>query len=158
MPYLIDGHNLIPNVGLSLSSMDDEMDLVSLLQAFCRIERKQVEVYFDKAPPGQDGTRKFGSVTAHFVRQGTTADAAILKHLKRLGNAARNWTVVTSDRQVQAGAQGAHAQVFSSDEFARQMSESLRVGSTKSKADSSLTTEEVEEWLKMFRERGNKTG
>ena len=37
MPYLIDGHNLIPKVrGLSLQSMDDEMELVELLQEFCR--------------------------------------------------------------------------------------------------------------------------
>ena len=38
MPYLIDGHNLIPKVaGLSLKAVDDEMQLIELLQEFCRI-------------------------------------------------------------------------------------------------------------------------
>jgi hypothetical protein len=52
MPYLIDGHNLIPKLGLRLDSMEDEMELVSILQEFCRLEDRQVEVYFDGAPPG----------------------------------------------------------------------------------------------------------
>src|SRR4026207_107874 len=99
MPYLIDGHNLIPKLGLRLDSMDDEMELIPFLQEFCRRERKQVDVYFDGAPPAQAGTRKLGAVTAHFVRLGTTADDAIRTRLKTLGKSAKNWVVVSSDRQ-----------------------------------------------------------
>lgn len=40
MPYLIDGHNLIPKLGLRLDSMDDEMELVAILQEYARLERK----------------------------------------------------------------------------------------------------------------------
>jgi uncharacterized protein len=127
MPFLIDGHNLIPKLGLSLRSVDDEMELVARLQVFCRVERRQVEVYFDGAPAGQVGARKFGSVTAHFVRSGTTADAAIASRLKKMGRDARNWTVVTSDRRVQSEARNAGADVVSSDVFARQVIESMQV-------------------------------
>ncbi|HSQ39873.1 MAG TPA: hypothetical protein VLM78_06910, partial [Anaerolineales bacterium] len=81
MPYLIDGHNLIPKLGLRLDSMDDEMELTAILQEFCRLERKQVEVYFDGAPTPHAGTRKLGTVTAHFVPLGTTADDAIRRRL-----------------------------------------------------------------------------
>ena len=70
MPYLIDGHNLIPKLGLRLDSPDDEMELVAILQEFCRLERRQVEVYFDGAPTPHAGTRKLGTVTAHFVPSG----------------------------------------------------------------------------------------
>ena len=31
MPYLIDGHNLIPKMGLKLADLDDEMQLIELL-------------------------------------------------------------------------------------------------------------------------------
>src|SRR4030095_6718911 len=82
MPYLIDGHNLIPKLGLRLDSPDDEMELIAILQEFSRLERRQVEVFFDGAPAGQARTRKLGSVTAHFVRLGTTADDAIRNRLK----------------------------------------------------------------------------
>ena len=129
MPFLIDGHNLIPKLGLSLRSADDEMQLVALLQTFCRAERKSVEVYFDGAPAGQVGTRRLGLVTAHFVRLGSTADTSIRVRLKTLGRAARNWTVVTSDRQVQAEARAAGATIISSDEFARQVNASMRAPS-----------------------------
>ena len=174
MPTLIDGHNLIPKLGLSLRSMDDEMQLVARLQEFCRAERKKsLEVYFDGAPAGQVGTRKMGLVTAHFVRLGATADSAIRARLKTLGRAARNWTVVTSDRQVQADARGAGAAVVSSEAFAARVNASTRAlapgrqpakspqgakspkgerveGSAK---EAGMSEEEVEEWLRLFREK-----
>jgi uncharacterized protein len=105
MPYIIDGHNLIPKLpGLELSDIDDESRLIELLQEFCRRQRKRVEVYFDNAPPVERRAQSFGAVTARFVRQGTTADAAIRARLARLGRSARNWTVVSSDQEVQAAA------------------------------------------------------
>ena len=44
MPYIIDGHNLIPHVGLRLNALDDEMALVEMLREFCRVKKKRVEV------------------------------------------------------------------------------------------------------------------
>ncbi len=152
MPYLIDGHNLIPKLGLSLRSADDEMELVTRLQIFCRAERRQVEVYFDGAPAGQVGTRRLGLITAHFVRLGQTADAAIRARLKTLGRAARNWTVVTSDRAVQSDARAAGAQVISSDAFAEQVNELLSAPKSESATQMGITDDEVEEWIRLFRE------
>lgn len=152
MPFLIDGHNLIPQLGLSLRNVDDEMQLAARLQDFCRAERKQVEVYFDGAPAGQVGTRRLGLVTAHFVRLGSTADAAIRVRLKSLGRAARNWTVVTSDRAVQAEARAVGAVVISSEEFARQVNASTRAADKGSAPEAAMSKEEVEEWLRIFRE------
>lgn len=53
MPYLIDGHNLIPKLGLRLDSPDDELELTAILQEFSRLSRHAAEVYFDGAPTGQ---------------------------------------------------------------------------------------------------------
>jgi predicted RNA-binding protein with PIN domain len=115
MPYLIDGHNLIPKVGLKLSSFDDEYELLNLLQEFCRLRRVQVEVYFDGAPPGQAGKRKAGVVTAHFIREGSSADAAIETRLVKIKNSAKNWTVISSDRRIQRSARASGANVMSAD-------------------------------------------
>lgn len=152
MPYLIDGHNLIPKLGLRLDSPDDEMELISVLQEFCRWERRNAEVYFDGAPVGQAGTQKFGIVTAHFVRIGTTADAAIKIKLEKMGHAARNWLVVSSDHEVQASACTVHADVISSEKFADQLKKSSPP-KPKSNADSKLSSEEVDEWLRLFGRR-----
>ena len=155
MPYLIDGHNLIPKLGLRLDSMDDEDQLIPRLQEFCRLRRAQVEVYFDGALPGQVITRKAGAVTAHFVRKGSTADAAIEARLARLGKAARNWIVVSSDRRVQGAAGAVHAGVLSSEEFAREMSRTQALGSSRLKHEATLAPDEVEEWLDIFNRRRN---
>jgi predicted RNA-binding protein with PIN domain len=155
MPYLIDGHNLIPKIGLRLDSLDDEEQLIPRLQEFCRLRRAQVEVYFDGAPPGQVSTRKAGAVTAHFVRKGSSADSAIEARLVRLGKAARNWIVVSSDRRVQSAAGSVHAGVLSSEDFAREMSKAQALGSTLPKHDATLAPDEVEEWLDIFNKRRN---
>ncbi|HEX9387308.1 MAG TPA: NYN domain-containing protein [Anaerolineales bacterium] len=152
MPYLIDGHNLIPKLGLHLDAIDDEMELVAILQEFCRLERRQVEVFFDGAPASQAGTRKLGAVTAHFVRLGTTADDAIRNRLKKLGKSAKNWTVVSSDRQVQADARAAHAEVTSSDAFAGMLKQA-RNSAPKPNNDRKVSPQEVDEWLKIFERR-----
>jgi hypothetical protein len=153
MPYIIDGHNLIPKVpGLSLQEVDDEQHLLEMLQEFCRRQRKQVEVFFDNAPPGGVRARNLGSVTARFIRQGATADDAIRKRLVNLGRAARNWTVVSSDHAVQAEGRAAQAQVMPSEAFARLLVQSLDdaradQGET---ADAALNPEELDEWLRLF--------
>lgn len=155
MPYLIDGHNLIPKIGLRLDSMDDEMELAAILQEYCRLERKQVEVYFDGAPTPHAGTRKLGTVTAHFVPLGTTADEAIRRRLKKMGKSAKNWIVVTSDRQVQAEARAAKAEVISSDAFAKQL-KGARASAPKPADDRKLSQQEVDDWLNFFKEAKKK--
>jgi len=155
MPYLIDGHNLIPKLGLRLDSIDDEMELIAILQEFCRLERRQAEVYFDGAPSPHAGTWKLGAITAHFTPLTTTADDAIRNQLKKMGKAAKNWTVVSSDRQVQAEARAAHAEVVSSDSFASLLKQT-RNSASKSTDERKLSKQEVDDWLKLFEERRNK--
>jgi len=155
MPYLIDGHNLIPKLGLRLDSFDDEMELTAILQEFCRLERKQVDVYFDGAPTPHAGIKKLGAVTAHFVPLGTTADDAIRRRLKKMGKTAKNWIVVSSDRQVQAEGRAARANVISSDQFAKQLRHA-RNTAPKTSDDRKLSKQEMDDWLKLFDERKHK--
>ena len=158
MPYIVDGHNLIPKVGLRLDSLDDEMQLVAVLKEFCRLHRKKLEVYFDGAPAGQAGTQNLGTIRAHFIRAGTTADDAISRRLKKLGPAAKNWTVVSSDRQVQADARSARAEVLSSDEFARLLFQTPSEQASKPAAEKKISANEVDEWLEFFNSKGHRSG
>lgn len=152
MAYLIDGHNLVPHIpGLSLRLIDDEMRLVEWLQVFCQKKRRDVEVYFDQAPPGFLPTRKFGRVTAHFVRRGSTADAAIQARLFQLGKSARNFSVVSSDNQVQASARYARAAVVSSEDFARDLVKLSEEAPVSRQPDAALSTEELAYWEDLFK-------
>ena len=154
MPYLIDGHNLIPKIpGLDLKSLDDELQLIKKLQDFCQFKRKQVEVFFDNASPGQGATRKFGPVIAHFVHRSSTEDQAIQARLKALDRSARNWTVVSSDRAVQAAARSFHAKVLSSEEFTSQMTELPFASSREIAAEPTISEQEIQDWLQIFQQR-----
>jgi predicted RNA-binding protein with PIN domain len=153
MPYLIDGHNLIPKIpGLNLQALDDEEQLIQLLQEYCRRQRKQVEVFFDNAPPGGVRARNFGLVTARFVRQGTTADQAIRDRLTRLGRLARNWTVVSSDLTVQSWARAAQARSISSEAFARLIIKALDEQGVDQgeNSEAGVNKDELDDWLKLF--------
>jgi predicted RNA-binding protein with PIN domain len=153
MPLLIDGHNLIPKIpGLSLDALDDEQQLIEMLQEYCRLQRKQAEVFFDQASPGGARAHNFGLVTARFVRQGSTADQAIRQRLYRLGRSARNWTVVSSDQAIQAETRAAQARLLSSEEFAAMLVRVLRGDATKNEqpGNEEISPEELQDWLGLF--------
>ncbi len=150
MPYIVDGHNLIPRVGLQLNAEDDEMALVEMLREFCRVKKKRIEVYFDGAPPGENRTRKFGYVTAHFVRLGRTADDAIRARLRKMGKSAKNWTVVSSDREVLNSARAVQAKRISADEFAREVRDAKFAAFENPSEERNLSSQEVEQWLDIF--------
>lgn len=152
MPYLIDGHNLIPKMGLKLADLDDELQLIEILQKYCREQQTTAEVYFDGASPGQASQTKAGRVKAHFVRKGGTADEAIEMRLGKLGQNARNWSVVSSDRRVKASAREVHARVITSDEFARRVNESGNSPGSPEKTETTLSPQAVDEWMQVFKD------
>jgi len=155
MPYLIDGHNLIPYIpGLSLNDLDDEIALIKVLQGFASQHKTRVEVYFDQAPAARAGSQSFGSVKAHFVRQGTTADQAMIKRLSRIGKEAKNWTVVTSDREILVEAKSAHSRILKSAEFAAQLKSGISSGPDKGDAPA-VSDGEVDYWLEQFKGTGS---
>jgi predicted RNA-binding protein with PIN domain len=92
-------------------------------------------------------------VTAHFVQQGSSADAAIEIRLARLGKSVKNWTVVSSDGRVRQAARAIHAGILSSEEFAREMSRVQAMSASPSKHEATLPPEEVEEWLDIFKRK-----
>ena len=156
MNYLIDGHNLVPKIaGLSLSNPDDELRLIELLQIFCRVRRRQVEVFFDQAPPGSSGQKQSGTVMAHFVRQGRTADEAIAARLDQLGKSAPNWVVVSSDRQVRREARSHRAAILSSEQFAAELYAAVQdEHANPPGGETKLSDQELQEWLKLFGDKG----
>lgn len=152
MPFLVDGHNLIPHIpGLKLDDLDDERSLLEILVDFANRRRTQIEVYFDQAAPSRAGSQSMGRVKAHFVRQGIIADQAIIARLKRLGGSAKNWTVVSSDRVIQAEARSFHSKIMPSEEFSALLRERSEGGGDAEKAeDPQVSDGEVGFWLEQF--------
>ncbi len=149
MPYLIDGHNLIPRVrGLNLQQLDDEQELIARLDAYFQVQRKQAVVYFDRAQPGGSPDLQRAFLKVHFVRPPAIADTAILRHLRRLKGEARNWVVVSSDRNVRRGAQKAGARAMSSAAFAKLLEASS--ADQASPAASEKETDDITGWLEIF--------
>jgi len=153
MPYIIDGHNLIPHIpGLSLKDLDDEKSLIAVLQKFASRRRSTLEVYFDHAPAARTGTQTHGLVRAHFITQDSTADQAIKNHLSRLGKSAKNWTVVSSDREILAEARSSRCQILKSSDFAVMvLTDPSPSNSASDKNDQpDISPGEVDYWLDQF--------
>ena len=154
--YIIDGHNLIPHIhGLSLSDPEDESKLLELLNRFQRVRHASITVFFDRAPIGMQGVRRYGSVRAVFVPTGKTADTAIVEALARNKSAARSITLVSSDRQVQAAGRERRATVISSSQFSKNLDEALAELPSISNNDLAVSTREIDEWLKLFSKPGD---
>lgn len=147
MPFLIDGHNLIPHVrGLSLAQPDDELALLELLDGYFKDERKKAVVFFDKAAPGVEQNIQRGFVSAHFTRPPLNADKAIRNAIRELGRSAVNYTVVTSDLEVSDNARRLRAHVLSSAEFAQM----LASGGRRNKDVKREPADDMDYWMKVF--------
>jgi predicted RNA-binding protein with PIN domain len=147
MPFIIDGHNLIPHIhGLSLTQIDDEFALINILDSYFKTERKKAVVYFDKAAPLGEQNLHRGFLSVHFTRPPMDADNAILNAVRTLGRSASNYTIVSSDQKVKDNARKMGAQVLSSAEFAKKLK-----NNAKSKINVlSEPADDVEYWLKIF--------
>ena len=147
MPYLIDGHNLIPKIpGLRLDQLDDEQSLFALLDDYFKQIRKKAVVYFDRASHTSHADFHSAYLHAHFVRSPSSADDAILLQLKELGGNARNYTVVTSDHWIIDNANAVGASVISSDDFAHKLLTHLSKPQNKSENPEN----DVDFWLDIF--------
>ena len=156
---IVDGHNLIPKIrGLDLSMLDDEQRLIRILQEYSRLSRKKIEVYFDGAPPQQSGTRKFGTIVAHFITNQSTADAAIIQRIRNMGKKAGQVKVVSSDAHIQDQVRKCHALPIPSDEFAREIEQIFHSRPTGTKPDASkMSDDEIEKWLDLFKNNKGKS-
>lgn len=156
MPLLIDGHNLIGQIPeLSLADEDDEGKLVMLLRRYTTAKRgRHALVIFDRGVYGHPQRLDGYGITCRFARSPQDADAQIVKQLHALKRP-RDWTLVTSDRQVARVADERGVKVIRSQDFARQLLDHGRPDAPRpeEKADVRLSEAEIEEWLKIFRDR-----
>jgi len=151
MPFLIDGHNLIPHLaGLSLDDPEDERLLVERLRLFAVRSRRRITVYFDHRAPGGGRGLTSGTVTVHFVARPSTADDAIRRHLERLRGEARNWTVVSSDNEVRRSAGLAGARWLSAQAFAQLLAGGRQAETDDEKPEVPADPKEIARWESLF--------
>src|SRR6266508_2082343 len=158
MPLLVDGHNLIGQIpGIKLSDADDEGELVMLLRRYSTAKRgRQVVVVFDHGVYGHPQKLDGYGITCHFARSPQDADAQLIKRLRALKRP-RDWTLVTSDREVVRMAEECGVKVMSSQEFARQLLAGPARANTAltEKPDRQLSEAEIAEWMEIFRSRAD---
>ncbi|MCX6053579.1 MAG: NYN domain-containing protein [Chloroflexi bacterium] len=149
---IIDGHNLIPKIpGIHLEDLDDESKLIQVVREYCRLARKQAELFFDGSPNPRNSDRTGGLVHIHFVKKGLTADDAIIAFLQKSGNEARHFLVISSDHRIQGEARRSGAEVASSDSFAQEVRSILSSPrAAQEMKEKTLSEGEVDEWMDIF--------
>jgi len=151
MPYLIDGHNLIPRLGLRLSDPDDEAKLTLLLQRYFARTGRKGTVYFDRQAPGGATGTSSRHLAVRFIAPPRTADDAIRAHLSRLHREAHNWAVVSDDQAIRRAAERAGARWLSAAAFAAEIRSAHR-GSEGEKPEASLSPDDLAEFERLFRD------
>jgi len=110
--YVIDGSNLLGQMGESRQSDEVKRDLVRELSRFSHSVKKKIVCYFDGAA-APAFARSLGGVTVEFSG-GESADARILKRIRA---SREETTLVTSDQGLAAGARGRLVTLLSCAEF-----------------------------------------
>ena len=149
MPYLIDGHNLIPHLGLRLADPEDEAKLVIALQRYFARTGRQGTVYFDRRAAGGSPGSTTRHLVVHFVAAPRSADDAIRDHLQRLRGEARNWVVVSNDQAVRRAAAQSGARSMAAGDCAHEV-RGAAASSLSEKPEASPTADEVAEFERLF--------
>lgn len=156
MHYLIDGHNLIAHMDdIDLSDPDDEAQLIMRLRQWVAAGRKRrLTVYFDAGLPGGRSPHfSGGPVEVIFASSGQEADDLLRHRIRRVHNPPE-YTLVSSDRAVQAAAAKRKMPLLDSGAFAAALALEAQQRSqpaAEPEADElALSAEEVAEWLEMF--------
>ena len=160
MSILIDGHNLIGQMNdLSLADPDDEAKLVQRLRVYRNAFNQPITVIFDSGDnytPPHDLSG--GGVTVVFANGSNSADKHLITRIERCANP-RRLMVVSSDHEIQQSARSRGAQVITSQEFARKMTQTHapkhKQRTSRLKRDQTVSKREVEEWLKIFNNRSD---
>lgn len=154
---IIDGHNLIPKIpGMHLKDENDEVRLIEVVQEYCRLARRQAELFFDGAPEPRASSRKNGLVHVHYIKLGYSADDAIIQYVRNIKGDKDNWTVVSSDHRIQNAVTSMGFKVIGSDGFSRLISTTLSSETAvQQRREKPLSSSEVEEWLDLFDQKKN---
>ena len=117
MPFLIDGSNLLGAMRADRHSDDAKRGLVRLLASFARAKKTRVTCVFDGLEP-PSFARHLGSVSVAFSSP-RSADDVIADRAAQ----GRGWSVVTSDRGLDARVQLREVQIVVPATFIRQLEE-----------------------------------
>jgi predicted RNA-binding protein with PIN domain len=155
MPILIDGHNLIGRLGISLRDPNDEDELLQILIPYRARTGKPVTVVFDPGvATAMPRRRRRGGIDVGLAPLGGRADATIVQRVRRSRNP-QEWLVVTSDQALRAAVTQLGARVRSAEAFAAALvaSRTMVEGPSRAK-ERPPSPEEVEAWLALFEADG----
>jgi predicted RNA-binding protein with PIN domain len=158
MTFLIDGHNLISALpDIDLDDPNDEAKLVEKLRGYCARVRKRAIVVFDHGlPGGQSYDLSTGQITVIFAAAHHTNADRILRERIRNALDPGQYTLVSSDSEVQQAAHIRRMRVLTSAQFAGQIAEAMaRAAEDARSGDVHLSEAEVAEWMALF---GKDTG
>lgn len=155
--YLIDGHNLIGQLpDLSLTDPNDEAKLVQKLNGFAARHKKRITVIFDSGLPGGKSRLSTHQVEVVFATSRSSADDVMTARIRRARDPGQ-WVIVSNDHAVINAARARRMTVLTSAEFAPLLRPppKQKTGGHQDAgeaADVYVPPEEVEAWLKIFRD------
>lgn len=163
MHYIIDGHNLIGKMpDISLKDPNDEIKLTMRIKSWvAESKKRQVTLFFDGGIQGSHQNRLSGrNMKVIFAPSGRTADSLIISQMRKLKNP-RDYTLVTSDREIIGHAKSLRIRSLLSEEFIERMGfifkekpEKAPKAKKETKPDkpdaAKISEAEVQEWLDLF--------
>jgi len=153
---VVDGHNLIGR-GLRIPLSREEEGrgrVIERLSAWASSRRERVTVVFDGDRAGDAQAGRVGALRVIYAPSARTADDEILRLLRRSNP--RSALVVTSDRRLAVRVRGLGGRVETAEAFWERVRPRRPGAPDPEKPEPAA--EEVEEWLRVFREGKNPRG
>lgn len=152
MKILVDGYNLIHAIPDLRGRLNEDLEetrnaLVVRLSSYAAREGVQIIVVFDGQGMSGQQSGGMGNVRVRFSKAGQTADEVIKKTMDAKKRSDR-MQVVTSDAEIRRFARLCSVPVIQSQKFVQLLSQSA--SSPSQKSEPSLSSKEVDEWMRLF--------
>jgi predicted RNA-binding protein with PIN domain len=157
---IIDGWNLAWKIPEIAKFIPDNLPrarklLNTRLKNYYQQKKVNLKIIYDGKPGIIDYESSGRQIDIHFSQDPEKADHLIVKFLKK-EKFPHQWSVITSDRELATKVRNAGALAISSDTFLRKFrSFSSQHGNNEAKSSPQLSKEEINFWLKKFRENDN---
>lgn len=144
MPYLIDGNNLMPLLGVG-----ERKELLEETARFAQTKKVKITVVFDGAEEDffPDGS-SFKGVKIFYARRNSDADTRI-KNLVENSKERRTLIVVTNDRSLSDYCRRSGAKVLSAKEFKLKLNE-IQTQKINQMRHEGVKENELAEWMRYF--------
>ena len=155
---IIDGWNVCWKIPEISTFIPENLEMArrklnARVKSYCQCKKIQYKIIYDGQPHIYSKSVHMDKSPIQFSKDPQKADSLIIDFLRKQKNS-REWTVITSDRELIIRVKNLEAQVITSESFIEKIkSKTVKESGISVKENPNVNKDDIQYWLKRFRQK-----